>query len=196
MLSHSVVSNSFWSHGLQPARLLRPWNSPGQNIGVGSRSHLQGVVPTQGSNPGFLHCSGFFTGPNHQGSPPPILQFSQVTVFYLYLASVTFVQRKLMHSWMNLEPLTCWGQWMWGSRVWPGVHMVKQQGALHPSGTTETPFSGVSWNWSVFRQGSDSDPVCLLTYLCVASLLLLLIWPPENLSLLFLDLEWIYFVLI
>ena len=33
-----------------------PWNSPGQNIGVGSLSLLQGIFPTQGSNPGLPHC--------------------------------------------------------------------------------------------------------------------------------------------
>ena len=33
-----------------------PWNSPGQNTGVGSLSLLQGIFPTQGSNPGLLHC--------------------------------------------------------------------------------------------------------------------------------------------
>ena len=32
------------------------WNFPGQNTGVGSRSLLQGIFPTQGSNPGLLHC--------------------------------------------------------------------------------------------------------------------------------------------
>ena len=32
-----------------------PWNSPGQNIGMGSLSLLQGIFPTQGSNPGLLH---------------------------------------------------------------------------------------------------------------------------------------------
>ena len=30
-----------------------PWNSPGQNTGVGSLSLLQGIFPTQGSNPGI-----------------------------------------------------------------------------------------------------------------------------------------------
>ena len=30
-------------------------NSPGQNTGVGSLSVLQGIFPTQGSNPGLLH---------------------------------------------------------------------------------------------------------------------------------------------
>ena len=53
--SHSVVSDSVWLHGLQPTRLLCPWNSPGKNTGVGSHSLLQGIFPTQGSNPGLLH---------------------------------------------------------------------------------------------------------------------------------------------
>ena len=33
-----------------------PWNSPGQNTGVGSLSLLQGVFLTQGLNPGLPHC--------------------------------------------------------------------------------------------------------------------------------------------
>ena len=49
--SHSVMSNS-----LPPYGLYSPWNSPGQNTGVGSFSLLQGISPTQGSNPGLLHC--------------------------------------------------------------------------------------------------------------------------------------------
>ena len=40
VLSHSVVSNSLQPHGLQPARLLCPWNSPGKNTGVVSHSLL------------------------------------------------------------------------------------------------------------------------------------------------------------
>ena len=48
--SRSVVSDS-----LQPHGLYSPWNSPGQNTGVGSFSLLQGIFPTQGSNPGLLH---------------------------------------------------------------------------------------------------------------------------------------------
>ena len=49
--SRSVVSNSLRPHGL-----YSPWNSPGQNTGVGSPSRLQGIFPTQGSNPGLPHC--------------------------------------------------------------------------------------------------------------------------------------------
>ena len=44
--SHSVVSNSLQSHGL-----YSPWDSPVQNTGVCSLSLLQGIFPTQGSNP-------------------------------------------------------------------------------------------------------------------------------------------------
>ena len=36
--------------------IYSPWNSWDQNTGVGSPSILQGIVPTQGSNPGVLHC--------------------------------------------------------------------------------------------------------------------------------------------
>ena len=41
---------------LLPHGLYSPWNSPGQNTGVGSLSLLQGLFPTQGSNRGLLHC--------------------------------------------------------------------------------------------------------------------------------------------
>ena len=33
--SRSVVSDSYWPHGLQPTRLLRPWDFPGKSTGVG-----------------------------------------------------------------------------------------------------------------------------------------------------------------
>ena len=46
--SHSVMSDSLGPHGL-----YSPWNSLGQNTGVGSCSLLQGIFPTQGSNPGL-----------------------------------------------------------------------------------------------------------------------------------------------
>ena len=42
--------------------------SPGQNTGVGSLSLLQGIVPTQGSNPGLLHCGRILYHLSHRGS--------------------------------------------------------------------------------------------------------------------------------
>ena len=49
-------SRSVLSESLQPHGLYSPWNSPGQNTGVGSLSLLQGIFPTQGSNPGLQYC--------------------------------------------------------------------------------------------------------------------------------------------
>ena len=40
----------------RPHGLYSPWNSPGQNTGVGSLSLFQGIFPTQGSNQGLLLC--------------------------------------------------------------------------------------------------------------------------------------------
>ena len=40
-----------------PMDCCSPWNSPGQNSGVGSLSLLQGIFPTQGSNPGKDYLS-------------------------------------------------------------------------------------------------------------------------------------------
>ena len=62
--SCSIMSDSFQSHGL-----YSPWNSPGQNTGVGSLSLLQGIFPIQGSNPGLLHCTQILYQLSHKGSP-------------------------------------------------------------------------------------------------------------------------------
>ena len=45
-----------------------PWNSPGQNTGVGSLSLLQGIFPAQGLNPGLLHCRWILYWLSHKGS--------------------------------------------------------------------------------------------------------------------------------
>ena len=52
----TVVSDSWQPHGVQPSRLLCPWDSPGKNTGVGCHFLLQGIFSTQGSNLGLLHC--------------------------------------------------------------------------------------------------------------------------------------------
>ena len=49
-------SRSAASDSLRPLGLYGSWNAPGQNTGVGSLSLLQRIFPTQGSNPGLLHC--------------------------------------------------------------------------------------------------------------------------------------------
>ena len=54
---------------LRPHGLYSPWNSPDQNTGVGSLSLLQGIFPTQGSNPGVPHCRRILYQLSHKGSP-------------------------------------------------------------------------------------------------------------------------------
>ena len=62
--SHSVVSDSLRPHGS-----YIPWNSPGQNTGVGSLSFLQWIFLTQGLNPGLPHCRQILYQLSHKGSP-------------------------------------------------------------------------------------------------------------------------------
>ena len=65
----SSESDSVMSASLQPHGLYSAWNSPGQNTGVSSLSLLQGIFPTQVSNPGLLHCSRILYQLSHKGSP-------------------------------------------------------------------------------------------------------------------------------
>ena len=58
--SESEESCPVVSDSLQPHGLYNPWNSPGQNTGVGSLSLLQGIFPTQGWNPSLPHCRWIF----------------------------------------------------------------------------------------------------------------------------------------
>ena len=53
--------------------IYSPWNSLGQNTGVGGHSLLQGIFPTQGSNPGPPHCGRILYQLSHQGSPRIII---------------------------------------------------------------------------------------------------------------------------
>ena len=62
--SYSVMSDSLWPHGL-----YSPWNSSGQNTGVGSLSLLQVIFPTQESNWGLLHLQADFLPIEPQGKP-------------------------------------------------------------------------------------------------------------------------------
>ena len=53
----------------EPMDHNNPWNSPGHNAGTGCLSLLQGIIPTQGSNPGLPHCSWILHQLSHKGSP-------------------------------------------------------------------------------------------------------------------------------
>ena len=69
--NNSVASDSLWLRGLQPARLLWPWNFFHQEYLRRLPFFLQGIFLTQGSNPHFLHWQMDSLPLSHQGSSFP-----------------------------------------------------------------------------------------------------------------------------
>ena len=61
------------THGLQPSRLLCPWDFPGKNTGVGCHCLLQGIFLTQGLNLCLLHWQADSLPMSHQWSPNHII---------------------------------------------------------------------------------------------------------------------------
>ena len=74
----SVMSNSLRPHGP-----YSPWNSPGQNTGVGSPFHFQGIFSTQGSNPGLPQCRQILYQLSHKGSPRRVGSLSLLQWIFL-----------------------------------------------------------------------------------------------------------------
>ena len=56
-------------HGLQPTRLLCPWDFPGENAGVGCHFLVRGIFLTQRSNWGLLDCRQVLYRLSYKGSP-------------------------------------------------------------------------------------------------------------------------------
>ena len=96
--SRLVLSDSLWPHGL-----YSPWNSPGQNTGVGSPSLLQRIFPTQGSNPGLPHGRQILYQLSHQGSPR-ILEW----VTYPFSRGSSFPRNRIGVSWIAGGFFTIW----------------------------------------------------------------------------------------
>ena len=83
--SCSVVSDSLLPHGLK-----NPWNSPGQNTGVGSLPLLQGIFPIQESKRGLLHCKWILYQLCYQGSPVFIIFVCICKYAWVYLYTLFF----------------------------------------------------------------------------------------------------------
>ena len=96
--------------------LYNPWNSPGQNAGVGSLSLLQGIFPTQELNRGLLHCRQILYWLSYQGSPSrhhlePIIQsfydWAQRSLKWISLGSTpscTTDQLVILGKLLGLQP--------------------------------------------------------------------------------------------
>ena len=99
---------SLQPHGLTTCS---PWNSLGQNTGVGSLSLLQGIFSTQELNQGVLHCRWILYRLSHQWSPR-ILQwvayaFSRGSSRPRNWTRVSCTAGGFFTSWATREAHTC-----------------------------------------------------------------------------------------
>ena len=135
------MSDSLRPHQLQPARLLCPWNSQGKNTGVGCHSLLQGIFPTQGSNPGLPHCRWILYHLSHQGSPRDslwsyfLLLSPWKTEHFLLVEGclLSFPRLHLQCSGHPMHPTESWGHlsryrphWIWGlqyKKIWSVLYI-------------------------------------------------------------------------
>ena len=70
--------------------------SPGKNSGVGCHALLQGVFPTQGSNPDLPHCRWILNHLSHQGSPSMYMYFQ--CVYNLYMCVYNYLYNEILLS--------------------------------------------------------------------------------------------------
>ena len=71
---------------------------PGKNIGVGSHFLLQGIFPTQGSNPGLLHCRQILHCLIYEGSPAFIPRNKHLLISWLQSPSAVILETKKTKS--------------------------------------------------------------------------------------------------
>ena len=99
------MADSLQPHELQPVRVLYPWDSPGKNTGEGCQSFLQGIFPTQGSNPGLLHCADSLAS-EPAGKPIQSLsnvQLSETPWTAAHQASLSFTISQSLFRLMSIE---------------------------------------------------------------------------------------------
>ena len=100
VLSCSVACDYLCLHGLQPTRLLCPWNFPDKNNGVNCYFLLQGIFPTQGLNLHVLHLLHWQTDSlplHHLGSS--YLTISILQYYKTCMESVIFlIEKKKLES--------------------------------------------------------------------------------------------------
>ena len=101
--SRSVVSDS-----LQPHGLYSPWNSPGQNTSMGNLSLLQGIFPTQGSNPGLWHCRQILYQLSHKGSPDITGVIVIITTAAIKMLTCSSFTASTLHGHAQLCPASFW----------------------------------------------------------------------------------------
>ena len=124
----SSESRTVMSYSLQPHGLYSPWNSLGQNTGVGSLSLPQGIFPIQRSNAGLLYCRQILYQLSHKRS-------SGVLEWVAYPFSNGSSQSR---NWTNVYCITGGFFTNWGTR--------------EEFARTEANSSRLGYFWSLYSQ--------------------------------------------
>ena len=149
--SCSVISDS-----LQPHGLYGPWNSAGQNTGVGRLFLLQRIFPTQGSNPGLLHYRQILYQLSHKGNPRRLegvaYPFSRGCSQPKNRTRVSCIAGKFFTNWAIREAQIKQPKYLltWSFRVL--IKSINMEDPLHPLNLLVT------------------DYACMLSHLCHALL--------------------------
>ena len=128
-------------------------DSLGKNTGVGFHALLQGIFPTQGSNPGLLHCWQILYYLSHQGRPW-ILEwvaypFSRGSSQPRNWTRVSCTVGGFFTSWATREILKQGGEGIWGKK---GREIIICKG---PVGGPEGQFGGIKVWWPPWSPGHD-----------------------------------------
>ena len=121
--SRSVVSDS-----LQPHKLYGPWNSPGQNTGVGSLSLLQGNLPNPGIKPKFPALQADALPAESQGKPKNTGEGSLSLFQQIFLAQE--LNWGLLHCRWILYQLSFWEIYRCESTCIHGLGITRDWGSL------------------------------------------------------------------
>ena len=101
-------------------------DSPGKHTGVGCHALLQRIVPTQGLNPGLLHCRQILYHLSHQGSPRTLewvaYSFSSGSSGPRNRTGVSCIAGGFFTSWATQEDnrsyRSMWEPWLWLWLTW------------------------------------------------------------------------------
>ena len=94
----------FATLGLWPPRLLCPWDSPGRDAGMGCHALLQGIVPTQGSNPGVPHCRRFLYQLSCQGGSSHMILY--IIIKQKYICMSELIRKHMIKSYFCINIIT------------------------------------------------------------------------------------------
>ena len=128
------------SNSLQPHGLYSPWNSPGQNTGVGSLSLLQLIFPTQELNQDLLHCRWVLNQLSYQGEPSN--EYSGLISFSIDWFDLLVVQGTLKSLLQHHSSKV--------SILWHSAFLMVQLSHPHVTTGKTIAFTDLCWQSNVF----------------------------------------------